>query len=393
MTKIYLVPCLLIVNAFLSCDIYAVEADLKSALKYDGNLLRLNGDYEGANRIQKILLETYPNDPVSHIFNLNTLIARLSWDQSQTRFDKAIKQDANATLSYCLNSIDDEPNHYLGYYQCGQARFILTYLHAIRGNYYQAGRNGNLTIKMLERTLELKQDLADAKMYLGMAYYYANNLPSYLRALSWFLWFIPTGSNKSHMYIEHAIEHGEYFKDVAKYAYVDLLVRKGQAGKERSKTLLEQLVSDYPQNPRYHFRLIELLLNEGLYQQTVDTGNRFLAVTDTHRFDPIYVTLVKLWITRAHLALNNIELAQESFMQIDVQPGTSDSIPQWSISWHLLTRAQLLDLADHRSKAMRGYEEIVALRNTAYMNPRVVLAAKQGIKAPYIGIAGKHTAF
>ena len=227
-----------------------------------------------------------------------------------------------------------------------------------------------------------------------MDVHYADNLPVYLKALSRFLWFVPTGiSERSLPYIEQAIRDGEYYKDVAKYAYVDLLVNQNKAGTERAKILLSQLIRDYPQNPRIHFRLIELLLGQGLYEQTLATGNNFLRGIDQYQYDPVDVALVKLWITRAHLALNNIELAQRTFNQIDHTPGISDSFPRWSTSWHLLTRAQLLDLQDRRTKAMQGYEQIVSLRKTHYIHPRVVLAAQQGIKSPYVSIPGSRSAF
>ena len=175
----------LIIVALSAHDILADDSGLRSRLKQDGTRLRLQGDYERANRIQQTLLAAFPDDAIGYVFNLNTLVTRLSRDEQQTRYDEQIESDANTALSLCRQATDHSPNDYLGYYYCGQAHFALSYLNAIRGNYYQAGRNANLTIKLLERTLKLNPDLTDARMHLGVAYYYADNLPPYLRALAW----------------------------------------------------------------------------------------------------------------------------------------------------------------------------------------------------------------
>lgn len=377
----------LIIVALSAHVIRADDSGLRSRLKQEGTQLRLQGDYEGANRIHQTLLDAFPNDAIGYVFNLNTLVTRLSWDEQQTRYDKQIESDANTTLSLCRRATDHNPNDYLGYYYCGQAHFALSYLNAIRGNYYQAGHNANLTIKLLERTLKLKPDLTDARMHLGVAYYYADNLPPYLKALASFIWFIPTGnSEKSLLYLDQVTQDGEHFKDVAKYLYADLLVQEDEEGREQATTLLEQLTRDYPQNRRFHLRLIGLLLARGLYRQALEAGGMFLKGVDIYRYDRMDVSLIKLWITRAQLALHRIDQARQTFREIDDHLATSDLAPSWSASWHLLTRAQLLDLQDRRTEAKRSYAEIVALRKTADVHPAALLAAQAGLETPYNGV-------
>ncbi len=376
------------VSASISGDISASESDLKSALKHKGNLLRMQGDYEGASRVQKNLVESYPDDPIGYVFNLNTMAARLSWDRTQTIFDEAIERDAGKTLSLCREAMDQNPDDYSGYYYCGQAHFSLTYLHAVRGNYYRAGYNGNLTIKLLEKSLELNPELVDSKMHLGMAYYYADNLPSYLKVLSRFLWFIPTGaSDKSIPYLDQATREGEFFKDVAKYAYVDMLMEQDEAGREKATLLLSELARDYPQNPRFQLRLISLLLDRGLFRQTLDAAGTFLSVWDQNPQSVSDVALVKLWITRTHMALNDITSAKQTFDEIEYQPDAADWSPAWSAAWYILTNAQLLDLQNSRIKAKQQYKHVLSLRRSGSVHPLVLNAAEQGMKTPYTTLA------
>ena len=175
------------------------------ALKTEGTLLRLKADYEGVHRISDQLKALFPEHSIGYTINLNTLVTRLSWDSQQQHYDQIILDDAEKTLSLCRAQIKAKPKDYDGYYYCGQAHFALTYLHALRGNYYRAGKNGSDTIETLEQTLALNPDLIDAKMHLGVAYYYADNLPPFIKAFSRFLWFVPTGnSERSLPYIKEA---------------------------------------------------------------------------------------------------------------------------------------------------------------------------------------------
>ena len=174
-----------------------------ASLKEEGTDLRLRGNLAGADRISRQLKQTFPGQSIGYTFNLNTLVTKLSWDDQQTRFDKEILDDAKKTLSICSRQIESNPEDYRAYYHCGQAHFALTYLHALRDNYYRAGTHGSNTIADLEHALRINPALTDAKMHLGIAYFYADNLPPFVKAFSRFLWFIPTGnSSKSLPYIK-----------------------------------------------------------------------------------------------------------------------------------------------------------------------------------------------
>lgn len=359
--------------------------NLLVSLMQQGTLFRLQRDYEGADRVRDQLRAAFPTEAIGYVFNLNTLVTRISWDPSQKIYDAALLNDAEQALRICTTGMAAHPDDYRSYYDCGQAHFALTFLHAIRGNYYLAGKNGTLTIKRLEQTLALKPKLVDAKMHLGLAYYYADNLPPFVKALSHLLWFIPTGnSEKSLPYLEAVTRNGHYFKDVAKFIYSDLLISGDESDRDKAASLLGQLVQDYPQNGRFQLRLIALLMEMERFPETIQAANSFLVIATQHQQSELDCTLAKLWATRAHIGLNNTESARYLLEGVDAFfEQTTEIVPPWTISWHLLTKAQLQDLQHRRAEAISSYKQIVNLGKSGLVGVKALKAAQEGLKTPY----------
>lgn len=359
-----------------------ISAGAISALKKEGTLLRLRADYEGATRISDRLKQEYPERAVGYTMNLNTMVTRLSWDDKQTQFDETIRRDSTKVLSLCQAQIKAHPDNYEGYYHCGQAHFALSYLHALRGNYYRAGTNGSNAIDNLERTLKLKPDLIDAKMHLGFAYYYADNLPPIVKAFSRLLWFIPRGnSEKSIPYIKQVTEEGEFFKEVAKFLYSGLLIYGNDEDQRQAEKILKELVTAYPENRRFQIRYISLLTELNEFAESMATAQEFIATEQQYHRDQMDITLVRLWITRAHMGLHDIEGAVGEFSKI-IETSVDEKFPSWGKSWFMLTRAQIQDLQNKRNQALTDYQRVVELFSD-YASAEVLAAAREGLETPY----------
>ena len=379
-----LVPLTLLLLLALPFTQVAANDSLETiaALKKEGTLLRLKADYEGANKVTARLKQLFPEQGIGYTMNLNTLVTRLSWDGQQTQFDEPILRDSKKALSLCNAQIKANSKDYLGYYHCGQAHFALTYLHALRGNYYRAGTNGADTIQNLERTLKLNPDLIDAKMHLGIAYYYADNLPSFVKAFSRFLWFIPTGnSDKSLPYIKNVTEEGEFFKDVAKFLYSDLLIDVDENDRQQARSILSELTAAYPENRRFQFRYISLLADLGEFDEAKDTASQFIATEQKYNRDQKDITLVRLWTTRAHLGLKDLEGAVGAFDKIN-QSSVDEEFPSWGKSLFILTRAQIQDLQNKRAQALGDYQRVIEMFSD-YASTEVLAAARAGLEAPF----------
>lgn len=353
-------------------------------LEYEGTQLRLRGDYESAKSIEEKLLRQFA-EPAGHAFALNTIITHLTWDETITRYDDDLLRHAEKTLFWCNNRLDRNPADSKAHYYCGQANFSLSLLHGVRGEYYRAGRHGTLCIDHLEAALESDPTLVDAKTYLGLSYYVADNLPPFIKLFSRVLWFIPTGnSEKSLPYLKDVIDNGYQYQDVARYIYSVLLLEGSASQKAEAEVELQYLVDHYPGNSRFQLRLISLLLIQGDFERTLHVADAYL---DHEALEPPPepdLSLVKVWMARAHLELQQIEEANRLFRETEtVFAATGETLPGWSVAWHLLNGGQLHDLANRRREAKESYAAILNVSKSTFVHHTIIDAARRGLLAPY----------
>jgi len=359
--------------------LFAEDAYL--ALEQEGTLLRLQGEFEDAALIEQRLLDEY-DDPVGHIFALNTIITHLTWDETDGSHDEQLQFHAGEILTWCEARLDSNRRDAKAHYYCGQANFALAYFHGLKASYYKAGRRGTNSIEHLEAALEADPSLVDAKMHLGVSYYVADNLPPFIKMFSRFLWFIPSGnSEKSLPYLRDVIQDGDQYQDVARYIYATLLLEDPVLRIEAEEQL-RTLVTHYPENKRFQLRLISVLMMQEDYEGTLNAVTAYLnSESPPEKPD---LSLAKIWQVRAYMGLKEIELANETFAETDeVFDVSSHELPGWSVAWHKLTDGQLHDLADNREKARAIYEEILEIAKSTYVNEVIIEAARSGLLSPY----------
>ena len=337
--------------------------------------MRLQGDQEGVRQVYNQLVAKYPSNPVGYVFNLNTSLSNLTWDPRVTKTDQKVRGDAKAVFDLCERAISANRRDHQAYYDCGQAHLTMAYLSSIRGHYYRAGRHCTLAVKQLERALVLKPTLFEAKMYLGVAYYYIDYLPPFLKLLSSILWFIPQGNaEKSIPYLADAAAAGGYRGDEAKYVYADILSRRGIENVANASDIFRELDERYPSNERFGLLYISLLLEQKLYHQTVSAGQEFLL----KKHDKVAREMALLWITRAYVGLGENELAIDTLNQIkDLE--TAD-FPPWGEAWLLLTAGQLADMKRNVASAISYYNDILDISD-AYINPTILETARNRIES------------
>ncbi len=386
---------ILLVAAFLFCsvDLSASTPDRERLDRIEqlvtrGNQFRLKGNFEAANQIRDELLATFPDDPAGNVFNLNTVITQLSWEESQRQYDLELLNDVRRTLAWCDHELeqqsDDKTAVARANYYCGVANFSLSYFNGIRGNFLQAGRRGTRSIDYLEAALAADPTLIRAKMYLGVAYYYADNLPAFIKMMSRILWFIPTGnSEKSLPYLEAVMNSDDEFRDVARYIYITLLLKGNDDQALSALTELQAMVEKYPENARFQLRLVSVLVDRKAYALTIERISNLLESEHARHLTDLNLSLLKIWRARAHLGLG--ELAEASRLQdeIDLSSAGNNPPPLWSISWYLLTQAQLADLNQQRQRAIKFYEQIIELDKKVFVSRNVLQAATTGLNQPF----------
>jgi tetratricopeptide (TPR) repeat protein len=381
LVKLYLVIILLFVG--LPTFSHAASPSSIQDLMQTGNQLRLRGDMAGANQIKDQLRALDSEDPASYAFNLNTLMTELSWEESQTRFDAALQADAKKLSELCEEEAPSQSRVDNPEYYCGQADFVLSYFNGIRGNYIKAGRFGSSAIDHLEAALADDPSLIRAKMYLGVAYYYADNLPSFIKLFSKVLWFIPTGNSaKSLPYLREVMASDDDFSDVARYIYATLLINGTESEVEDALSEIEILLARYPENARFHLRYVSVLLGNDQYEETLDQINRYMAGPAATQLGNVDRSLMGIWKARAYLGLGQFEQAIEAQKHIKLDPADT-TVPAWGRAWYELTRGQLFDLQGKRKDAIDSYDRIVVLAEKTFVNSALVKIANEWRDKPF----------
>jgi tetratricopeptide (TPR) repeat protein len=370
--------------AFFCAQSTATDTQLLTAitLAKEGTEYRLRGDFQSAAKIEARLIEAFDH-PVGHVFALNTIITHLTWDESITSMDQPLLEHTTQIMNWCEPRIEDNYNDAEAHYYCGQASFALSYFNGLRGNYFQAGRLGTRSIDHLEAALAADPDFVDAKMYLGVAYYVADNLPPFIRMFSRFLWFIPTGnSEKSLPYIRDVIEGSDHYANVARYVFSSIARSENDAVRSEIRGYLEDLVSQFPQNPRFQLQLVFQVLAAEEFESVLTASATYL---DSERppAEP-HVSLIRILMVRAHMGMKQISQAEQLFEKVRPMLNSEHKeLPDWSLTWFMLTDAQLHDLSQRRTQAVNIYKQIIGIARNRPVSDPILEAARSGVVRPY----------
>ena len=357
---------------------YSLTSD--NSLELKGIEFQLAGDYEAAKRVEQQLL-LVKGSPIGHVFALNSITTQMTWNEANTAYHDDLRYHATEILKWCKANLKDKDDQALIHFYCGQTNFALSYYYGLNSNFYKAGKHGVVGIDQMETALKLDPQLHDAKFHLGLAYYVADNLPPFIKAVSSVLWFIPTGnSEKSIPYLKESIIKGERYKDVARYTLGSLFLENELTYSE-AEDHFRYLSDKFSKNPRFHLQLIFVLLIQEKFEESIFAAKGFLKNADSNSAE---YNLAKVSMIRAQLRNRELVEAQRNFSQIEPYFSSEDSnLPGWSIAWFKLTSAQLNDMLNHRRQAISEYKEIIEISKNTYVFEEIKLAAKAGLKEPY----------
>ena len=357
---------------------YGLTSEISLELK--GIDFQLAGNYESAKKIEKQLL-SIKESPIGHVFALNSITTQMTWNEANTAYQEDLRYHATEILKWCKANLNGKGDQALAQFYCGQTHFALSYYFGLNSNFYKAGKHGVVGIDQMETALKLDPKLHDAKFHLGLAYYVADNLPPFIKAVSSLLWFIPTGnSEKSIPYLKESIMKGERYKDVARYTLGSLLLENESTYPE-AEDHFRYLSDKFSKNPRFHLQLIFILLIQEKFEESIFAAKGFLKDADSNSAE---YNLAKVSMIRAQLRNRELVEAQRNFSQIEPYFSSEKSnLPGWSIAWFKLTSAQLNDMLNHRRQAISEYKEIIEISKNTYVFEEIKLAAKAGLKEPY----------
>ena len=347
-------------------SITALESEILSA--------RLRGDYLGAISLTEALAAQPGGSLLATSLELDTRLTEMSWDMNTPNNLTLLVQLSETLIDECRSARRQANAEALFY--CGRGHFAASYLSALEGNLFDAGSHGSKAIDAFEASLTANPQLVAVKLPLGMAYFYADNLPRFAKLMAPLLWFIPTGnSNKSLPYIREVIDSNGPYADAARFIYADLIMQRSPLQMQKALDLLDVLIDRYPMNPRLHLAQIAGFAYTEQWQAADSALRRMQREA---RQDPRFQSVGHIWAI--YIAKYLGEPLSKS-QQMALLAITAQDLPAWATDWHRLATGMVLDFRGQRDRALEHYEWVLA-RDNDYASGWLLDLARQGLNEP-----------
>ena len=327
------------------------SAEVAASLEYDILSARLKGDLTQANALSQSLQANESTQLMGLALEIDNLATELSWDTSNTQYDARIRTLASTLIEHCSRKFNRAPA--IEAFHCGRGHFALSFLSGVRGSYYQAGVNGTQAIRAFESALDRMPDHVAIKLPLGMAYYYADHLPSFVKMVAPLLWFIPSGSShKSLPYLRDVTEVEGPYQDAALFVLGDLLIQS-PTHQESAWEYFEPLAKRYPTNPRIHLALIGGFVVSDDWQRAEEAVNTMLAHVPSDKTS--HRLLADMWWVYARWHQGK-PIGEGATLRL--QAATLTEQPQWVQTCFELAQALATEAAGDEKSAVSIYQAI-----------------------------------
>ena len=349
------------------------------ALEEDILTKRLEGNYPQALALCA-KLKTIPGaEGLGIALELDTQLTALSWDAQKSVATQDMIRQTNRLIKECKPKGTKPTANQL--FLCGRGHFARSYLSAMDSKFYAAGTHGSDAIDAFEAALQQDPGLTDVKLPLGMAYFYADHLPAFVKFMAPLLWFIPTGnSDKSLPYIQEVIATEGAYADAARFIYSDLITQQAPELMPEAIQTLHGLTERYPMNPRLHLALIASYAYSDQWRAAYDALGPLRLNVDT---DSAFQNIGHIW------AVYSLKYLKQPIPQdiekalLAIEP---PDIPGWAMDWFTLAQGLVLDFQQNRPGAIEKYQTVIASENN--FNSGLLLdLAKTGLNEPLFTLA------
>lgn len=362
-----------------TCSQAGDDDKILQTLEKDILTARLQGNYAEALALCAKLKAIPAGEDLGIALELDTQLTALSWDAQKHVATQDLLLQTNHLIQNCKpKGVKPTANQL---FLCGRGHFARAYLSAMDNKFYAAGTHGSDAIEAFEAALQQDPTLTDVKLPLGMAYFYADHLPAFVKFMAPLLWFIPTGnSDKSLPYIQAVIAKDGAYADAARFIYSDLITQQAPELLPDAIQTLQGLTGRYPMNARLHLALIASYA----YSEQWAAAYAALEPLRLHAEpDSDFQNVGHIW---AVYSLKYLQQPLPADLQNALRAIGPGDIPAWAIDWFILAQGLVLDFQQDRRGAIQKYQAVLAGDN--HFNSGWLLdLAKAGLDEPLFTLA------
>jgi tetratricopeptide (TPR) repeat protein len=336
------------------------------------------GDLAAADAVWARVHDLQPEHPAAAIFELKTLQARRLLDYWDGRYEQAIRERAEEALRLGRDWLEREPDAPQAHFYFGQALLEMMVIDGMARRYYKAGTQGEKARRHLERALALDPNFVDAKLPLGIYYYYGSIATRFIPFLRW-LWFVPKGDRDVGVaYMEEVSHDGDLLRFEAAsqlagmYSYVE-------DRPDLAEPILIELSRRHPENSALRFELLVVRLQQQDYPGTVAAALALEQSQGEQFGDAARRDMARIWRARAELYRGRAAEADALVRSLEARFA---ELSAWIQRWLLVMRGQLHDVAGEREQAIASYSRVSREKPPFGVRPTAELA-RRGLDSPF----------
>ncbi len=273
------------------------------------------------------------------------------------------------------NALRMMPTHpILGHYYQGAALGFQARAAVAQKKYRVAIPKAKAGAQHLQKALEMDPSLIDAKLGLGLYYYFLARVPTAAKPFAYLMVGMWGDRDKGLSYLQEVAQHGQAARQEARSVLGSIYASPKEQEWEAAAALLLPLVAQYPHNPSYRMKLLYVFERQGKWADVIAKAD-----------------LEGSWIETLHPSIKNHALTMARYRTVegllfsghvpeaDILLGQLEHTAQASRlqDWILLRRGNARDAEGKPADAQRYYERI--------RSKKVASLASRFQKSPFPG--------
>ena len=282
----------------------------------------------------------------------------------------SLSQASNHALEKAVRLMPAHPA--ISHYYQGAALGFQARVFVAQHRYAQAIPKARQGVFHLKKALELDPSLIDAKLGLGLYYYFLSRIPPAAKPFAYMMVGMWGDRTKGLFLIREVSLKGQSARREAESVLAAIFASQKEQDWDDAIPLFQDLMARYPGNPRYRVSLVYVLQRKGLWEKAVETADPEGAwVKD---LDPLIKgrtqNLVRYRAAENFLFENRADAAKPILESLD-----ADAIPGRLKEWTSLRLGNYWDAAGKTQTAKAYYESV--------RDPKAKALADIFIKAPF----------
>ena len=306
-------------------------------------------------------IEARPEHPAPYFFLTMLRWYELSYDSllyQNSSLEKALMDQASLTVKVAKKFSRDKSSQSSGFLYWAGALGAKGWYHRTRSQWVRAYFSGKKGYNLLQKTIDLKPELYDAYLGIGMYEYYAATLGPFLKVLASFS--VRGDKDRALQYLNLAQSKSKYVRFEAAYFLWNAALEERNLGEAVRRA--QELEHFFPHSPLFRWCKIQTLFYQKDWAAVLRECDEYIAESKKAQNGKNNTFFLLLSKVHYHQGAALFSLGKIDEAPLYFEKCLEDKTPfaGWKVM-SLLRLGELRDLKGNRSEAERAYREVLNL--------------------------------